>query len=150
MAAIHIQSQPSILIGNDMILDSHRGFHQEQFTRSIIFAWKQWESDKKTIRVKYFFLILWLEMKVVSIFPAAKHNTAWKVSKYGVISGPYFPVFGLNTEIYFVLRYSIFYISDHSINFESCGVINTRGRVHFWNDLLDHKPFTWSWNLASL
>ena len=24
--------------------------------------------------------------------------TAWKVSKYGVISGPYFPVFGLNTE----------------------------------------------------
>ena len=25
--------------------------------------------------------------------------TAWKVSKYGVISGPYFPVFGLNTEI---------------------------------------------------
>ena len=26
-------------------------------------------------------------------------STAWKVSKYGVISGPYFPVFGLNTEI---------------------------------------------------
>ena len=32
--------------------------------------------------------------------------TAWKVSKYGVISGPYFPVFGLNTERYgVVLRY---------------------------------------------
>ena len=29
-------------------------------------------------------------------------TTAWKKSKYGVISGPYFPVFGLNTE-----RYSI-------------------------------------------
>ena len=28
--------------------------------------------------------------------------TVWKVSKYGVISGPYFPVFGLNTEIYSV------------------------------------------------
>ena len=27
-------------------------------------------------------------------------STAWKVSKHGVISGPYFPVFGLNTEIY--------------------------------------------------
>ena len=27
---------------------------------------------------------------------------AWKVSKYGVISGPYFPVFGLNTERYSV------------------------------------------------
>ena len=24
----------------------------------------------------------------------------WKVSKYRIISGPYFPVFGLNTEIY--------------------------------------------------
>ena len=29
-------------------------------------------------------------------------HTAWKVSKYGVFSVPYFPVFGLNTEIYFV------------------------------------------------
>ena len=27
---------------------------------------------------------------------------ARKVSKYGVFSGPYFPVFGLNTGIYFV------------------------------------------------
>ena len=27
-------------------------------------------------------------------------STAWKVSKYGVFSGPYFPVFGPNTEIY--------------------------------------------------
>ena len=26
--------------------------------------------------------------------------TVWKVSKYKVISGPYFPVFGLNKEIY--------------------------------------------------
>ena len=25
---------------------------------------------------------------------------AWKLSKYGVISGPYFPVFGLNTGKY--------------------------------------------------
>ena len=27
-------------------------------------------------------------------------ETVWKVSKYGVFSDPYFPVFGLNTEIY--------------------------------------------------
>ena len=27
-------------------------------------------------------------------------STVWKVSKYRVISGPYFPVFKLNTEIY--------------------------------------------------
>ena len=26
--------------------------------------------------------------------------TAWKVSKYGITSGQYFPVFGLSTEIY--------------------------------------------------
>ena len=26
--------------------------------------------------------------------------TAWQESKYGVISGPYFPVFGLNTGIH--------------------------------------------------
>ena len=26
--------------------------------------------------------------------------TVWKVSKYGVFSGPYFSVFGLNTKIY--------------------------------------------------
>ena len=26
--------------------------------------------------------------------------TVWRVSKYGVISGSYFPVFGLNTEVY--------------------------------------------------
>ena len=31
-----------------------------------------------------------------------KATTAWKVSKYGVFSGPYFPAFGLNTERYFV------------------------------------------------
>ena len=27
-------------------------------------------------------------------------GTVWKVSKYGVFSGPYFPALGLNTEIY--------------------------------------------------
>ena len=30
------------------------------------------------------------------------------MSKYGVFSGPYFPAFGLNTEIYSVNRKSIF------------------------------------------
>ena len=33
--------------------------------------------------------------------------TAGKVSKYGVISGPYFPVFGLNTEINRKSPYSV-------------------------------------------
>ena len=30
--------------------------------------------------------------------------TTWKVFKYGVISGPYFPVFRLNTEIYIIFN----------------------------------------------
>ena len=30
--------------------------------------------------------------------------TAWKVSKYGVFPGPYFPAFELNTERYFVFH----------------------------------------------
>ena len=34
--------------------------------------------------------------------PKSGRITAWKVSKYGVISGPYFHAFGLNTERYFV------------------------------------------------
>ena len=36
------------------------------------------------------------------IFQYPINYTAWKVSKYGVISGPYFPAFGLNTEKYLV------------------------------------------------
>ena len=46
---------------------------------------------------------------------------AWKVSKYGVISGPYFPAFGLNTERYFV-----------SLRIQSeCGKIRTRNKSVF-------------------
>ena len=43
-------------------------------------------------------------------------STSWKVSKYGVFSGPYFPAFGLNTE-----RYSV------SLRIQSeCGRIRSR------------------------
>ena len=48
-------------------------------------------------------------------------NTVRKVSKYGVISGPYFPVLGLNTEKYFV-----------SLCIQSeCGKIRTRNNSVF-------------------
>ena len=36
--------------------------------------------------------------KLNKLFLWGLSNTAWKVSKYGVFSGPYFPVFGVNTE----------------------------------------------------
>ena len=34
--------------------------------------------------------------------PKSFYVTAWKVSRYKAFSGPYFPVFGLNTKIYTV------------------------------------------------
>ena len=40
-----------------------------------------------------------LEIKIIT-FPFLNTLTAWKVSKYGVISGPYFPVFSPNTGKY--------------------------------------------------
>ena len=47
--------------------------------------------------------------------------TAWKVPKYGVFSGPYFPTFGLNTE-----RYEV------SLRIQSkCGKIQTRRNFAF-------------------
>ena len=44
-------------------------------------------------------------------FSFRKTITAWKVSKYGVFPGPYFPTFGLNTERYgvYFLRTLLFY-----------------------------------------
>ena len=48
-------------------------------------------------------------------------STAWKVSKYRVFSGPYFPAFGLNTEIYLV-----------NLRIQSkCGKIRTRKNSPF-------------------
>ena len=48
--------------------------------------------------------------------------TAWKVSKYGVFSGPYFSAFGQNTE-----RYS------GSLRIRSeCGKIRTRKKIRSW------------------
>ena len=39
-------------------------------------------------------------MSAYEIIAVTDFHTAWKVSKYRVISGPYFPVFGLNTGKY--------------------------------------------------
>ena len=47
-------------------------------------------------------------------------SNACKVSKYGVISGPYFPAFGLNTERYVSLRIKY-----------KCGKIRTRNNSVF-------------------
>ena len=41
-------------------------------------------------------------MKELNVIIKFKPSTARKVSKYGLFSGSYFPVFGLNMEIYSV------------------------------------------------
>ena len=43
--------------------------------------------------------ILWWGLCIPS-FRTIAMFTAWKLSKYGVFSGPYFPVFGQNTGKY--------------------------------------------------
>ena len=56
-------------------------------------------------------------------------NSARKGSKYGVFSGPYFPVFGLNTEIYSVnlciqFKYRKIWARNNSVfGHFSCSVI---------------------------
>ena len=42
----------------------------------------------------------------VNLFICSKKFTAWKVSKYGVVSGTYFLVFLLNTERYYLSVFS--------------------------------------------
>ena len=61
-------------------------------------------------------------------------STTWKVSKYGVFSGPYFPAFGLNTEIYSV---------NLSIQSE-CGKIRTRKNSLFGNFSRSDTILIWS------
>ena len=56
-----------------------------------------------------------------SIIMILKTLTAWKVSKYGVFSGPYFPEFGLSTE-----RHGV-YLRIQS----ECGKIRTRKTSKF-------------------
>ena len=53
-------------------------------------------------------------------------DTAWKVSKYGVIPGPYFPVLGLNTEIYLYVNVR-FIVADIPVKKQpSRGVLRKR------------------------
>ena len=70
--------------------------------------------------LKTLFLLTLLEFYFVyfqePILTFRNSDTAWKLSKYGVFSGPYFPAFGLNTE-----RYGV------SLRIQSeCGKIRTR------------------------
>ena len=55
--------------------------------------YKDWMNNYREFRSKpYYFLTINTTLLT--------DYTAWKVSKYGVFSGSYFPIFGLNTETY--------------------------------------------------
>ena len=57
--------------------------------------------------------------------------TAWKVSKYGVFSGPYFPAFSLNTERYFVFSFSVFSLNAVKYGPEKTSYLDTFHAVYF-------------------
>ena len=65
-------------------------------------------------------------------------TTAWKVSKYGVKSRPYFPAFGLNTERYSVsLCIQSEYKKIRTRNNSVFGHFSRSGQL----DICDIKPF---------
>ena len=58
--------------------------------------------NKRFIVANFFHtLVRWTLLAFITLLLT---DTAWKVSKEGVTSGPYFPVVGLNTEIYPKIR----------------------------------------------
>ena len=86
---------------------------------------------------------------------------AWKVSKYGVISGPYFPVFGL-------LRIQAEYRKIPTRNNSAFGHFSSKVSYHCWQHLkkkpkkgnqakgkknwaisflIDSKTSTWGWSI---
>ena len=79
-------------------------------------------------------------------------GTAWKVSKYGVFSRPYFPVFGLNTEIYCVnlshiywrnLQWKTFFMRDWEV-LQTCNLIRYKPQCE---SLRIYKHLRWRWIL---
>ena len=82
-------------------------FHKLWFSRKIfIISWrgrKGWDGFSRVL-VKYnrcnIICESFKKLKVVKSMIHDKCLAAWKVSKYGVNSGPYFPLFGLSIEIY--------------------------------------------------
>ena len=75
------------------------------------------KNDSNSLIICTFFLRAWesfihsycFNQKNKNFYVVRQGITAWKVSKYGVFSGPYFPVLGLNTEICKFYEHSIQY-----------------------------------------
>ena len=69
--------------------------------------------------------------------------TAWKVSKYGVFSGPYFPAFGLNTGKYGPAK-SPHLGTFHPFIFstEVQSETSQKSDKTFWENSFDFQPLT--------
>ena len=76
------------------------------------------KNDSTLFIICTFFLRAWesfihnycFNQKNKNVYVVRQGSTAWKVSKYGVFSGPYFFVLGLNTEICKFYEHSIQYL----------------------------------------
>ena len=70
----------------------------------------------------------------------------WKVSKYGVLSGPCFPVFGLDTEIYWNLRIQSEYRKIRTRKNSVSGHISRSGIHH---SSFQYHRNRWHWKQRS-
>ena len=101
--------------------------------RSLTFFSSIYDSIQ-TSQVKNWLTVLMLRYFLILI----KTYHCWKMSKYGVISGLYFPVFGLNTEIYGVnLRIQSEYRKIRTINNTVLGLISRRVLVLKFRSYID-------------
>ena len=73
---------------------SEHGCIESNLELNPYFAWEFYFSWKQLSRLISKSLNIWL------VFSEVEAAGAWKVSKYGVIFGPYFPVFSPNTGKY--------------------------------------------------
>ena len=100
----------------------NRKILSNNFRLNIISCKQNWKifACSKSFSIFHSELALWIRPKMII--------TAWKVSKYRVFSGTYFPAFGLNTERYGVYSVSLRIQSE-------CGKIRSRKNSvfgHFW------------------
>ena len=70
------------------------------FLGSAVQEIESWKNVKFSFSFFDFFFFFFFLIFALKTYSTLKRLTAWKVSKYRVISGPYFPVFSPNIEKY--------------------------------------------------
>ena len=85
-----------------LIIDIWNNHRSKVFCNSAIFFWIAFSQIVSVAVFCYYNLVVIFMTGYIYFASFVSKHTAWKVSKYGVFSGLYFPIFGLNTEIYSV------------------------------------------------